>query len=271
MIGNEMVRSIVFANRKGGCGKTTTAVNVAHALVNRGRQVLLVDMDPQAHTTLSLGISPDSLPASVCDLLSGDIPHDQVVLQTHVPNLFLIPSSRNLTRMEIEPASQQITETALAEHLALHVRSVDYVIIDLPPAVGMLSISALVAAREVFIPMPMHFLAMEGLAEMMRLIYMTNARWNPRLRLQGIIPTFFNKNTRIAREICLEIIRNFGEDKLMPGIRMNVSLAEAPGSGTTIFEYAPKSIGANDYDLLADRIEMMGEQSVSPIPNDKMP
>ncbi len=258
MTRNETVRSIVFANRKGGCGKTTTAVNVAHALVNRGRRVLLVDMDPQAHTTLSLGISPDSLPAGVYDLLSGNISHDRVVLQTHIPCLFLIPSSRNLTRMEIEPASHQITETALAEHLTQHTRSIDYVIIDLPPAVGMLSISALIAAREAYIPMPMHFLAMEGLAEMMRLIYMINARWNPKLRLQGIIPTFFNKNTRIAREICREIIQTFGKDKLMPGIRMNVSLAEAPGSGNTIFEYAPKSIGAMDYDLLADRIEMLG-------------
>ena len=260
MTWNKLMRSIVFANRKGGCGKTTTAVNVAHALVNRGRQVMLVDMDPQAHATLSLGISPDSLPASVYDLLSGNMPHDRVVLQTLVPGLFLIPSSRNLTRMEIEPASHRITETALAEHLTQHARSVDYIIIDMPPAVGMLSISALVAAREVYIPMPMHFLAMEGLAEMMRLIYMINARWNPRLRLQGIIPTFFNRNTRIAREICMDIIQNFGEEKLMPGIRLNVSLAEAPGSGTTIFKYAPKSIGAVDYDLLADRIEMLGDR-----------
>jgi len=265
------MRSIVFANRKGGCGKTTTAVNVAHALVNRGRQVMLVDMDPQAHTTLSLGISPDSLPASVYDLLSGDMPHDRVVLQTHVPGLSLVPSSRSLTRMEIEPASHRITETALAEHLTQHARSFDYIIIDLPPAVGMLSISALVAAREVYIPMPMHFLAMEGLAEMMRLIYMINARWNPRLRLQGIIPTFYNKNTRIARDICQEIIRNFGRDKLMPGIRMNVSLAEAPGSGSTIFEYAPKSIGAIDYALLADRIEMLGDRLVSQAPDGNKP
>ncbi len=265
------MRSLAFVNRKGGCGKTTTAVNVAHALVIRGRQVLLVDMDPQAHTTLSLGISPDSLPASVCDLLSGEISHDQVVVQTHIPGLSLIPSSRNLTRMENQPASCRITETALAEHLPLHTRYTDYVVIDLPPVVNMLFISALVAAREVYIPMPMHFLAMEGLAEMMRLIYMVNARWNPRLRLQGIIPTFFNKNTRIAREICQEIIQNFGKDKLMPGIRMNVSLAEAPGTGTTIFEYAPKSIGAMDYDLLVNRIEMLSEQSVGSIPDNNKP
>ena len=265
------MRSIVFANRKGGCGKTTTAVSVAHALVKRGSQVLLVDMDPQAHTTLSLGISPDSLAASVWDLLHGDLPHERVVLETHIPDLFLIPSSRNLTRIDIEPASHRITETALAEHLTHHARSMDYIIIDLPPAVGMLSISAMVAAREVFIPLPMHFLAMEGLAEMMRLIYTVNSRWNPRLRLQGIIPTFFNRNTRIAGEICREIIKNFGQDKLMPGIRMNVSLAEAPGSGTTIFEYAPKSIGAIDYGLLTDRIETLVNQSGRPIPDDEKP
>lgn len=249
-------RQIVFANRKGGCGKTTTAVNVAHALVRRQRSVLLVDLDPQAHTTLSLGISPDTLKAGAFDLLSGKSGLEEIVIRTRIPGLTLIPSSRNLARLEMEPFIHCQTETSLADHLEGKTGMFDYIIIDPPPAIGMLSTSALVAAREVYIPMLMHFLSMEGLAEMMRMIYTVNARWNPKLTLQGIIPTFFNRNTRIAKEICREISKNFGDDKLvLPGIRMNISLAEAPGSGLTIFDYAPRSTGASDYALLAKRID----------------
>jgi len=255
-----MTRSIVFANRKGGCGKTTTAVNVAHTLAMASNRVLLVDVDPQAHATLSIGMALGRDEPGISHCLNQWAEVEEVVKATRVEGLYLIPSSRELTSYEIELSWRGGSEARLAEQLSSLAGSFDYLLFDPPPTVGLLTVSCLVAAREVYIPMPMHFLAMEGLAEMMRLIYTVNATWSPNLRLKGIIPTFFNKNTRLAREILEDIAKNFGEEKLLPGIRTNVSLAEAPGHGKSVFEYAPQSAGAKDYRRLAAMIHAAGEE-----------
>lgn len=251
-------RFMVFANRKGGCGKTTTAVNTAHALANKGRKVLLLDVDPQSHASISLNHGGHA-EGGVFRLLAGASMKD-VISNTSVPGLGLVTGSRDLTAFEIDNSVLPGSETRLSECLAGPVAEYDYVILDPPPTVGLLTVMSLVAAREVYIPMQTHFLAMEGLAEMMRLIYSINAAWNPNLRLMGLIPTFYNKSTRIAKEIGEEIVKNFGEDKLFPGIRMNVSLAEAPGHGKTVLDYAPNSLGAKDYTALADRIDAVKEK-----------
>lgn len=248
-------RRLVFANRKGGCGKTTTAVNVAHALAERGRRVLLLDADPQAHATLSLGIGPHQSAPNMSHVMRGEAALSEAVRETPWPGLSIAPSDRDLMAFEIEGPNAPGAETRLAMHVHEAVGRYDYLIMDPPPTVGLLTVSALAAAGEVFIPMPMHFLAMEGLAEMMRLIYTVNANWNRNLAMKGVIPTFYNRNTRIAREIAGEIVENFGEDRLLPGIRMNVSLAEAPGHGKPVAAYAPKSAGAEDYAALAARID----------------
>jgi len=250
-----MTRSIVFANRKGGCGKTTTAVNVAHALAIEGKKVLLIDVDPQAHATIGLGLSPLSRKCHALHLLREEAPFCDAVFQTHIPGIWLIPASRDLGSFEIDFSSREGSETLLSERLYEEAADFDYVIFDPPPTVGLLTVSALVAAQEVFIPMQMHFLAMEGLAEMMQLIYTVNATHNANLRLSAIIPTFFNKHTRLAKEIAADIVKNFGSDRLLPGVRMNISLAEAPGHGKSIFEYAPQSCGAQDYLEVAHRID----------------
>ncbi len=256
-----MNRYIVFANRKGGCGKTTTAVNISCLFAMKGKKVLLIDLDPQAHATLSLNINPDPDRPNIYHLLNKKASFKDVVQQvllssqTVNSSLYIIPSSRNLSVVEISAPKFSGDELYLAEILHTNALEFDYVIIDPPPSVGILSISALVAAKEAYIPMPMHFLAMEGLAEMTRLIYQINATWNPELKLCGIIPTFYNKNTRITKEIASDIIKTFGADRLTPPIRQNVALAEAPGHGSSIFEYAPESIGAEDYQSLALFIE----------------
>ena len=258
MVQKRSLRRIVFANRKGGCGKTTTAVNVAHALALLNHRVLLVDIDPQAHATLSLGISPDEPRPTVFDLLNGTAAAADVIMPTFAEKLLLMPAARDLIHLELNADPFQGHQTRLAEKLTALPPDLAYIVIDPPPSVGSLSINALTASREVFIPMPMHFLAMEGLAEMMRLIYTVNASWNPDLRLGGIVPTFLNPNTRIAREITGDIQQMFGEGKLLAGIRQNITLAEAPGYGKSVLEYAPKSIGADDYRLLAHQIDHMG-------------
>ena len=250
-----MPRFIVFANRKGGCGKTTTAVNVAHALAEKGKKILLIDVDPQAHATISLGNTPGSFNSDIFHLLTGESDLKKVIIQTHINGVSLIPSSRDLIGFEIDFSAKKGSEAILSETLTEVGNEFDYLIFDPPPTVGLLMVSALAVAQEVFIPMQTHFLAMEGLAEMIRLIYTVNAAWNPNLRLAGIIPTFFNKSTRLAKEVTDDIVRNFGEDKLFPPIRMNISLAEAPGHGKSVLEYAPKSMGASDYLTLADKID----------------
>ena len=256
-----MTRFITFANRKGGCGKTTTTIGVAHSLAQKKERVLIIDLDPQAHATLSLGIFPEPDRPNIYDLLDQKADFSDVVHSSRIKGLSVIPSSRNLSVVEINAPAFSGDELFLSEQLHIHATDMDYVIIDPPPSVGTLSVTALVASDEVFIPMPMHFLAMEGLAEMTRLIYQINATWNPRLTLKGIVPTFYNKNTRITREIEKDISDTFGYDKLMPPIRQNVALAEAPGHGLTIFEYAPKSIGAQDYDALTETIRRMGGEA----------
>ena len=250
-----MARFIVFANRKGGCGKTTTAVNVAHALAMEGQKVLLIDADPQAHATIALGIPPLSRKCHILHLLREEAPFNDAVFQTHIPGVCLIPASRELGSFELDFSSRTGSETLLSESLYEDAPGFDYLIFDPPPTAGLLTVSTLVAAHEVFIPMQMHFLAMEGLAEIMHLIYTVNATHNANLQLSAIIPTFFNKKTRLAREITEDIVKNFGADKLLPGIRMNISLAEAPGHGKSIFEYAPQSCGAQDYLEVAHKID----------------
>ncbi|QTA88027.1 ParA family protein [Desulfonema magnum] len=250
-----MTRFIIFANRKGGCGKTTTAVNVAHALAKKEKKILLVDVDPQAHASLSVGNAPGIQYPTIFHLLRGEVSLKHAIVRTHLDGVSLIPSSRDLIAFETEFSSQKRSEMLLSEKLTGDIGDFDYLIFDPPPTAGLLTISALAAAQEVYIPMQMHFLNLEGLAEMVRLVYDVNAAWNPNLRMEGIIPTFFNKTTRIAKEIADDIIRHFGKDRLFPGIRMNISLSEAPGHGKSIFEYAPGSTGASDYMKLADKID----------------
>lgn len=250
-----MTRFIVFANRKGGCGKTTTAVNVAHCLAMKKKKTLLIDLDPQAHSTISLGKNTHGQNnPSIVTLLNGKKTLNDIIVPTNIDGLSLAPSSRDLISFELEASSRKGSENILSEKLSGTVNRFDFIVFDPPPTIGLLTVSALVAGREVYIPMPMHFLAMEGLAEMMRLIYTLNATCNPDLRLCGVIPTFYNKSTRIAKEIAGDIIKNFGKENLLPGIRMNVSLAEAPGHGKSVLEYAPNSAGAVDYTALADSI-----------------
>ncbi len=246
-----MSRVIIFANRKGGCGKTTTAVNIAHALVSHGR-VLFIDIDAQAHASTILK-NPASNPVhTITAVLENSISLPDAIEPSRIAGLDLICSSRNLGAYELSAGGREDSELVLAEQLLPVLPRYDYIIIDPPPTLGILMVTSLIAAQEVMIPMPMHFLAMEGLAEMMQIIYRLNATHNPNLRISGIIPTFFNNKTKTARKITAEIIKNFGENILLPGIRNNITLAEAPAYSQTIFEYSPRSRGAIDYKKLVE-------------------
>ena len=254
-----MSRRITFANRKGGCGKTTSAVNVAHALALNGKKVLFIDIDPQAHSTLIFNNSSNTPQKTIYHFLCNKYSLSECKVKTRIANLDLIPASRELTAFEIEYSTKQDCALILSQRLNEESLKYDYIVFDPPPTVGLLSMSALVTSNEILIPMQMHFYAMEGLAEMMQLIYKVNASYNPNLFLVGIIPTFLNERTKLAGEIFNDIVNHFGGEKLFPGIRTNITLAEAPGYKKTIFEYAPQSNGAKDYMKLTGLIELKGD------------
>lgn len=258
-MGKKAQRRIVFANRKGGSGKTVTSVNVAAGLALAGNRVLLVDCDPQAHSSLSLGLSPYTTRNTLYDLLAGsDSSLKPFIKPLESPSgLAVLPASGQLAAYELEHSHDPAARSRLAT-LLLSTRETadfDYILLDVPPNVGLLTIMAMVLAREIIIPMQTHFLAMEGLAEMVRFVYQINATLNPDLVISGIVPTFYTHNTKLGRRVLQELEKNFGPEVILPPVRQNINLAEAPSFGQSIFAYAPSSHGAKDYQAIVARLE----------------
>jgi chromosome partitioning protein len=258
------MRSIAIMNQKGGVGKTTTAVNLSAALAEAGKRVCLVDLDPQAHATLHLGleIRPDEL--SIYQVLAGDAGINEVLRQA-AENLWVLPSSLDLTAAEMELVSKIGREAILRNKLQSDPPPVDYVIIDCPPSLGILTLNALAAVREVFIPLQPHFFALHGLGKLLETIDLVAARLNGDLRLTGVVLCMYDAGTRLAVEVGQDIDAFFSNARGKPTpwaeaqtfqtrIRRNVRLAEAPSFGKSIFQYAPDSHGAEDYKRLAEEV-----------------
>ena len=250
-----MKRILSVSNRKGGSGKTTTTVNIAAALAHQGKEVLVVDADPQAHTSLSLGIKPKDVSLDLYSLLVDKREPEEVMADTYLKQLKVIPASRRLTIYERTFSATKEARHSLCERLQDLNGRFDYVIFDTPPTLSLLTISALIASEEVYVPMQAHFLSLEGLVEMVTLISKINKLYNPKLKLRGIIPTFYKERTRLSQAIIAEIKKNLGEGIILHPVRVNVALAEAPSFGKTIFQYRLKSHGAFDYLSIAKQIE----------------
>ena len=250
-----MGRIISVSNRKGGSGKTTTSVNVSAALARNGNKVLLIDADPQAHTTLSFGMTSKDINMDLYSLLMDRKKTEQVITGTYLNTLKLIPATRRLTAFERDYSGLKEARVWFAGRIAEVTDKFDYIIIDTPPTLSLLSISALIASGEVLIPMQTHFLSLEGLAEMVRLISQIKKLYNPEIELKGVIPTFYKEKTRLSKSILYEISKNLGAGIILHPVRVNISLAEAPSYGKTIFQYNIKSNGAHDYMALARQIE----------------
>ena len=249
---------MVFANRKGGCGKTTSAVNVAAGLALAGRKTLLVDCDAQCHASISLGFSPYAETPSLYDVLTNESAKlkDVILPVSWHKNLFIVPSSNQLAAYELEGKRDPNTRSRLANlFVTADMMTFDYIVIDPPPTVGLLFVKALIASTEVVIPVQTHFLSMESLAEMVRLVYQVNATVNPNLRIIGILPTFYSRQIKLAKNVIKEIKQNFGDDMLLPLVRHDFSIAEAPGFGKCIFKHAPGSQGASDYAAVVEKID----------------
>jgi chromosome partitioning protein len=247
-----MTRTIAISNEKGGVGKTTTAVNLAHALAQRGHKVLLVDLDPQANATQHLGATHDK---SAYHLLATSTPPAHCIANAR-PNLDVIISSKNLFAAELAIAAQPGRELILRQKLQPELGRYDFVIIDSAPSTSVLSFNALAACREILVPVSMDYLSLTGLESIQRTIGTLRQALNHDVRIAGIIPTLFHARIASSREILTAINQEWGA-KVLPTIRTCSKLRDAPRQHQTIFEHAPESRGAHDYQALAEHVAQM--------------
>jgi chromosome partitioning protein len=242
------MRSIAVLNQKGGVGKTSTTVNLGAALARQDQRVLLLDLDPQAHLTYSLGIMAHELPRTMGACLMRECPLDAVTME--VGPLHVVPASVALAGTEVDLASADNRETRLRDALG-RAKGYDFALIDCPPNLGMLTLNAMVAAGEMLVPVQPEFLALQSLGKLMETVRAIREGWNPGLALSGIVMTRYQRTRKLNREIRRKIKDHFGDALLETAIRDNISLAEAPSFGKDIFTYKPRSHGAQDYRNLA--------------------
>lgn len=249
-----MNRIIALANQKGGVGKTTSTLNIGAGLCLLKRKVLLVDLDPQANLTYSLGIKAYELNKTIYDLLRGETEVEDII--TKHGNYDIIPANINLSGAEIELSSVAGREFLLKEHITSLIEKYDYILLDCPPNLGLVTLNGLTTAKEVFIPLQTEFLSLQGLSELMKTIGIVKRRLNPNLEITGVIGTLFDNRKNLNKEI-IEKIREYFDGRLFKTlIRDNIALAEAPSFGKDIFEYKQNSHGAEDYmDLCKEIIE----------------
>ncbi len=262
------MRSIAIVNQKGGVGKTTTAVNVSAALARAGQRVLLIDLDPQAHATMHLGIELGPGDKSTYDvLLSGDTL--RAAARQVAEGLTLVPGHIDLVAAEVELAERPERELILARALETFSDPYDILMIDGGPSLGTLTINALAAVEEVIIPLQPHFLALQGLGKLLETVSLVRGVLKPALRVSGVVLCMYETNTRLAQEVRSDVSRFirdaefqdawYGARVFETRIRRNIRLAECPSFGQTIFDYAPRSRGAEDYTALAGEILAMEE------------
>lgn len=248
------MKTTAIANQKGGCGKTTTAVNLAAALAGYGKRVLLIDLDAQGHSTLGYGHTPNELELSIYDALTKpQVPLERVILKTLVPNVELCPSNVLLSGGEFELAPVYGREYVLSQKLKYVEDRYDMCIIDCSPSLSVLTLNALVASVNVVIPVQVHYYAMEGLKQLLETIEIVKERFNPHLSVAGILLTFLD-NTKLSRQVQEQMREFFGDLVLKTMIRRNVRLAEAPSAGEPVLTYAPESSGAKEYMALAQEL-----------------
>jgi chromosome partitioning protein len=270
------MRAIAIMNQKGGVGKTTTAVNLSAALAEAGQRVVLLDLDPQAHATLHLGVTLREGQPSIYDVLVGPLAF-QDVWQAMESRLWLVPAHLDLAAAEVELATVEHRETILRQKWAQVPLEFDFMVVDCPPSLGVLTINALTLVREVFLPMQPHFLALHGLSKLLRTVELIRQRLNPTLMLSGVLLCMYDANTRLASEVSQDVAAFFEQSRaghavaatarlFQTRIRRNVRLAEAPSFGQTILQYAPTSHGAEDYRALAR--EVLAQPSVTTMPHD---
>ncbi|PIS00504.1 MAG: ParA family protein [Chlamydiae bacterium CG10_big_fil_rev_8_21_14_0_10_35_9] len=241
----ENKRSIAIVNQKGGSGKTTTAVNLASSLVNLGKKVLLIDMDPQGSASLWLGFKEKG--RGFYEVLTSNRKLDSAILTTDIKNLYIAPSSPILSGVEKILANEVAAETILKNKLEECVLDVEYILIDCPPTLGMLSLNALTCVKEVIVPVEAHVMALHGLVQLLKTINLVKERLNPHLKISGILPCRVDLRTKHSKEVLNQLNQRFEKTMYKSVIRENVRLAEAPLHLKPISEYDSECYGTKDY------------------------
>ncbi len=268
------MRIIALMNQKGGVGKTTTTVNLGAALAEQGKRVCLIDLDPQAHLTINYGMEPSQAACSLYDVLVNERSFLEAVHKIQ-DNIALVPSSIDLAAAEVELVSVLGRETLLKERIEAATHDFDFILLDCPPSLGLLTVNALAVADEVIVPMQPHFLALQGVAKLLETVQLINRRINPKLKVSGIVLTMFDSQTKLCNEVVAELnsfIENAqgkplpwaGAQMFKSKIRRNIKLAESPSFGQTIIAYEPTSNGAADYRALAREVLEMEKPKQPP-------
>jgi chromosome partitioning protein len=242
-----MGRIIALVNQKGGVGKSTTAVNLGAALAVAGKRVLVIDTDPQGNATTGLGINKASLTRDIYHVLMHEVPLEQVVVPTGVPNLSIAPATINLAGADVELVAALSRETRLRQALGSVASGYDFILIDSPPSLGLLTINALTAADDCIIPVQAEFYALEGLAQLTSVIWRVRDALNPTLYVSGVLVTMFDGRTRLATEVIRELEKFFPEQIFKTQIPRNVRISEAPSYGKPVILFDLRSRGAQAY------------------------
>lgn len=253
-----MVKVIAIANQKGGVGKTTTAVNLAACLAQKGRKVFMLDADPQGNATSGLGFDKRDIKKCIYDTLINDVMMKDVLLHSDYENLDVIPATIQLAGAEIELVSLMNREGRLKNALERVKHDYDYVLIDCPPSLGLLTINALTAANSVLVPIQCEFYALEGVSQLMNTIKLVQRNLNPALKLEGVLMTMFDQRTNLSSDVVGEVRKYFNTKMYNTIIPRNVRLSEAPSHGQPVIVYDPKSKGAQVYMELA--AEVLGDE-----------
>jgi len=248
-----MSKIVAVVNQKGGVGKTTTTVNICAQLASASKKVLIVDLDPQGNATSGLGIPKETAPVTTYDVLCRGAGVSKAVQPTQTPGLFVLPANGNLAGAEVELVSKQEREFGLKK--ALEGAKFDYIFIDCPPSLGLLTVNGLAAADQVLIPVQAEYYALEGLSQLLNTIQVVKQGVNPDLELLGIAITMYDKRTSLADQVVKELENYFGDGMFKTFVPRNVRLAEAPSYGQTIFEHDKWSKGARAYKALAKEIK----------------